>query len=114
METNQNDPPVKQNYYTSKKRKVVDFLIGFIAALAIGFLIPYLLFIFMWNFGLALQSMKFFGDLELLTISGPLGIILFILFMIRRKRKFIIIGAICGAIIPFLISGWCLVDPFNK
>lgn len=113
METNKNNTLAKQNYYTTKKRKVVDFLVGFVVALFMGFAIPYLVFLVMWYSDLTLMTRRVIDDISLISICGPSAIILFVVLMLKRKRKFIVIGAICGAIIPLFITGLCLLDPFN-
>lgn len=88
METNQNNLPAKQNYYTSKKRKVVDFLIG-------NFL---WVMIFFSVYILSNSYMDLFGfPLSLFLWGVCSAIVLF------YKRKFIFWGMIALPVIPAIL-----------
>ncbi len=115
METNQNDPPVKQNYYTSKKRKVVDFLIGFLP-----FVLLYCFFLFKLSAEVGIEYLLYIGLWSIffdeigyfIFAAGLIFLIGFIWFAKKKKRKFIIYGALIAFAFPYIIAllsfGSCL------
>jgi hypothetical protein len=79
------------SYYTSRARKVGDFLLGF--------------------FGTGVIAL---GILSILTSSlalaaMPLGWVVVLIFLGSRGRGYIVLGSVAAALTPFLLVGACLV-----
>jgi len=92
----------KPDYYINKKRKVVDFLIGFI-----GFPALY------WICFVLVPELKFLGSATVLAAIGLFAAPLILLGVFAGSRRFVAIGA-AGfvATIVALMFGTCLIVPF--
>jgi len=85
-----------QNYYTNKKRKIADFLIGLL-----GVAIAYFIWYFAAGFASTARWLNFFPIL-LNFLFWP-TLIAVIVLAARAKRKFIIWGIAIAYLIPFLL-----------
>lgn len=95
MKKLQNNQLAEQGYYINKKRKIVDFIIGFCVGI-ISYSIFYLI-ANVWAFHLYSGSIFL---LTLLLIITPI-ITLTIAISIRTKRKYVISGVIVSIVFPF-------------
>jgi hypothetical protein len=92
--------PPKSGYYTSTKRKVGDFFIGFFGGVVLTILFSFLssfLFRTSENYSLAVSSLS-------LVVT-----VFLIIFLFRKGRRFIAIGLISMALLPLLAFGSCLL-----
>jgi hypothetical protein len=89
------------DYYTSNKKKIIDFLIGFLGA-------P----IVMWILGLTIGSFS-----TRLPQAGIVGLVFFLFLLIaapiiafRKNRRYIGMGMIASTLLlPFLALGACFI-----
>lgn len=87
----------KLDYYINGKRKIVDFLVGFI-----GFPLLY------WVSFSLVPSFSFFGSAITWVAVGLFFITLLLLRFFAKNRRFISIGAICFvATVIVLMFGSC-------
>ena len=88
--------PKRTDYYTTKGKKIRDFLIGFIGIILILLISTFL------------SSAILYAGLIIFFFF--LGIIVFLLILLSIKgRRFIVIGAVSFAIIPLIGLGSCLL-----
>jgi hypothetical protein len=93
------DALIKPSYYTTTKRKVSDFCIGFFGGIMLNVLLVFLSF-----------SLSRSGSFDWI---GSLFDLLFFVFLIvyffKKGRRFIAIGMISMILLPLLAFGSCLV-----
>jgi hypothetical protein len=112
-----NSPQSKpMEYYTTSKRKVTDFFIGFIGIPA-GLLLIFAGLSFLLNAiiqNLNDQNASYSGAwagsiILLLTVILLVLYILAIIYAFKKNRRYIAIGLLSAFVIPFLIAGACFI-----
>jgi len=93
---------MKNDYYTTTSRKVLDFIVGFFGIITVGIA---------WSFFGNLLSMipgfGVFGSVYMLLI--PLFSIAAVVASFVLKRRYIAIGMISAMLIPLLVFGACII-----
>ena len=91
-----------EEYYINSGRKVVDFIIGFFGIWVVNAVLSAILQ------GISTLAGGYF-DAVMVVVSILLFIaeIIFLVFYVRRKRRYIFIGAITALVIPLLLVGAC-------
>ena len=98
----------KEGYYTNTKRKVIDFLMGFIVPWLIAGFYSLIWFRFIERIGTSWRGIGF------LVIGIPLFAVLALIFGIihykrfrKQGRRYIAMGLLISVLIPIIIYGGC-------
>lgn len=91
-----------EEYYINSGRKVADFVIGFFGIWIVNAVLSSIIQ------GITVLSGGYF-DAVMVVVSILLFIaeIVFLVFYVRRKRRYIFIGAISALVLPLLLVGAC-------
>lgn len=98
-------PPLGDDYYIKKSRKVGDFCLGFFGTIIVPMVVTFLINLFDYIF-------NFNGEGILISLSSIGGLVAYLWLIIkffRTGRRFISIGMLSIIIFGLLIFGGCLI-----
>lgn len=102
-------PETPHPYYDTTRKKVMDFLVGFVVVPVVVAVIIGLGTSLIMTMSQSVQSTVVPVVLPLVYILG-FGLALFMLiYSFVKKRHFIGIGIVCSVVLPFLVVGGCIL-----